>query len=107
MELGPGERLVLRALLVIGKYPASIVAAAYVLNHFAGWAIPTWAVCVAVISIVPLVIALAITIQGWLVHRAADRQGATFAPKWEGKWPGNLDVLRDMLHSFRTGYPGK
>ena len=66
MELGPGERLVLRALLVIGKYPASIVAAAYVLNHFAGWAIPTWAVCVAVISIIPLVVALRLlSSAGW------------------------------------------
>ena len=97
----------LRALLVIGKYPATVVAAAYVLSRYGGWTIPAWAVCVAAIVTVPLVIGLAITIRCWLVYRAAERQGATLAPKWEGKWIGNLDVLKDLLHSFRTGYPGE
>ena len=107
MELGPGERLVLHALFVLGKYPALVAATAYILNHYAGWAIPTWVVCAVAIITVPLVISLAIAIRCWIVYRAAERQGAVLAPRWRGRWIGNLDVLRDLLNSFRTGYPGE
>ncbi|EPT04095.1 hypothetical protein FOMPIDRAFT_1022169 [Fomitopsis schrenkii] len=106
MELGPGERLVLRALLVLGKYPAIVAAAAYALNHYAGCAIPVWAVCIGALATIPLVIGLVISFRRWRVSRAAERHGATFAPKVKGRWLGNLDVLKDVLHSFRTGYPG-
>lgn len=97
----------LRALLVLGKYPAIVAAAAYALNHYAGCAIPVWAVCIGALATIPLVIGLVISFRRWRVSRAAERHGATFAPKVKGRWLGNLDVLKDVLHSFRTGYPGE
>ncbi|KAI0722460.1 cytochrome P450 [Fomitopsis betulina] len=105
MELGPGERLVLRAIIVLGKYPAIVVTVAYALNY-AGWAIPPWVVCIGALATVFLVVGGAITFQCWSVFRAAERHGAVVAPKVKGRWFGNLDVLKDVLHSFRTGYPG-
>lgn len=107
MELGPGERLVLRALLVLGKYPALAAAAAYALNHYAGLAIPQWAVCSGALATIPLAIALTIEVRSWRVFRATERHGAMLAPKWEGRWPANFDVLKDVLNSFRHGYPGE
>lgn len=97
----------LRALLVLGKYPALVAAAAYALNHYAGWAIPAWAVCTGALATIPLAIALAIGVRCWSVSRATERHGATLAPKWEGRWFANFDVLKDVLNTFRHGYPGE
>lgn len=96
----------LRAIIVLGKYPAIVVTVAYALNY-AGWAIPPWVVCIGALATVFLVVGGAITFQCWSVFRAAERHGAVVAPKVKGRWFGNLDVLKDVLHSFRTGYPGK
>lgn len=99
--------MVLRALLVMGKYPALVAATAYVLNHYAGWAIPTWAVYAGALATIPLAVCLSIGLRCWNVSRATKRYGATLAPPWEGKWFANFDVLRDVLNSFRHGYPGE
>ena len=106
MELGPGERLVLRGLLTVGKYPVLVASIAYVLNHYAGWDIPAWTVCFGALGIVPLVVFAAVRIKYWQIFSAAARRDAIIAPKWEGKWLGNLDVLYSVLESFRHGYPG-
>ena len=97
----------LRALLVLGKYPALVAATAYVLNHYAGWATPTWAVLTGALATIPIAICLTIGLRCWNVSRATKRYGATLAPPWEGRWFANFDVLRDVLNSFRHGYPGE
>ncbi|KAH9930605.1 cytochrome P450 monooxygenase pc-2 [Fomitopsis serialis] len=106
MVLGPGQRLLLRALVVVGKYPVLVVSAAYLLDRYAGWAIPAWIVWLSALGIIPLVAFVAVRIRYWRIHRAAERKGAIIAPGWSGKWPGNLDVLQAVLQSFRHGYPG-
>ncbi|KAH9832996.1 cytochrome P450 [Rhodofomes roseus] len=107
MELGPGERLVLRALVVLVKYPAGVAFAAYLLNRYGGWSIPSWAVCLSALGTIPLVIFVAVRIRHWRIYNAAARRGAIIAPTWSGKWPGNLDILQAVLNSFRHGYPGE
>ncbi|KZT71413.1 cytochrome P450 [Daedalea quercina L-15889] len=107
MELGPGEQLVLRGLLTVGKYPVLVASVAYLLNRYAGWDIPAWAVCLGAFGVIPLVVFVAIRIRYWQIFSAAARRGAIIAPKWKGKWPGNVDVLYAVLESFRHGYPGE
>ncbi|KZT71411.1 cytochrome P450 [Daedalea quercina L-15889] len=106
MELGPGERLVLRGLLTAGKYPVLVASAAYLLNHYAGWDIPAWAVCLGALGTIPLAVFVAIRIRYWQVFSAAARHGAIIAPQWTGKWLGNLDILYLILEGYRNGYPG-
>ncbi|KZT71412.1 cytochrome P450 [Daedalea quercina L-15889] len=106
MKLGPGERLVLRGLLTVGKYPVLVASAAYLLNRYAGWIIPAWAVCLGALAIIPLVVFMAVRIRYWQVFSAAARRGAIIAPQWRGRWLGNLDILYLVLEGFRNGYPG-
>jgi hypothetical protein len=39
-------------------------------------------------------------------HRAA-ALGARLVPRVAGRWPGNIDVLRDAVDKMRNSYPGK
>jgi hypothetical protein len=32
--------------------------------------------------------------------------GACLVPRVQGRWLGNLDVLRTMMENWRDGYPG-
>jgi hypothetical protein len=39
-------------------------------------------------------------------HRDAAAAGGVLPPTFNGRWPGNIDVILGLAHSFRTGYPG-
>ena len=39
-------------------------------------------------------------------HRAA-ALGARLVPRVAGRWPGNIDVLRDAVDKMRNSYPGE
>ncbi|KAF7305564.1 Cytochrome P450 [Mycena chlorophos] len=45
-------------------------------------------------------------IQCWHQEREAAAIGARLAPRVIGKWPGNLDIMRDVMAMRTTGYPG-
>ncbi|KAF4568490.1 hypothetical protein EYR36_010502 [Pleurotus pulmonarius] len=47
-----------------------------------------------------------ICISDWKARREAKRLGARLIPRVRGSFPGNLDVLRNMMEEFENGYLG-
>jgi hypothetical protein len=68
--------------------------------------IPTWFLVFASISSLPLYAAGQILLIFATERRDAVALGACSAPVVRGRWPGNIDVLRTMIHNFHHGYPG-
>lgn len=54
----------------------------------------------------PAYAAFKICASDWKARREANRLGARLIPRVKGGFPGNLDVLRNLMQDFETGYIG-
>ncbi|KAF7305559.1 Cytochrome P450 [Mycena chlorophos] len=66
---------------------------------------PLVAILVSIAS-VPVHAAARDGLRYWRQKREAAALGARLAPCVRGKWPGNLDIMRDIMNMRLTGYPG-
>lgn len=103
----PGLAFLGRALLSLA-FPCAIIATIrFILNDHFGLSISTWSLAAGIAIGVPLMMAVRIGIDEVTQRRRAAALGARIAPRIQGKWPGNLDILRTMLKISREGYPGR
>ncbi|KAF9450762.1 cytochrome P450 [Macrolepiota fuliginosa MF-IS2] len=70
-----------------------------------GTPIPTWILGLAGVASVPIIATLRIIGIRMKHKREAAAMGAKMIPSPRGKWPGNADLLKSMLHNFLHGYP--
>jgi cytochrome P450 len=60
-----------------------------------------------VLGAAPLVFAAHVLVDGRLQQRKANRLGARLIPRLQGKWPGNLDKLVNMVMRSENEYLGR
>nr|GAT57937.1 cytochrome P450 [Mycena chlorophos] len=60
----------------------------------------------ASLASVPMQAAARNWLKYWHQKREAAALGARLAPRVRGEWPGNLDIMRDIMNMRLTGYPG-
>ncbi|KAJ7063970.1 cytochrome P450 [Mycena amicta] len=67
--------------------------------------ISLWATALLSIASIPVYAAYSVWSTDRRQGREAEATGARLAPRVQGKWPGNLDLLRKMLRNRIDGYP--
>ncbi|OBZ76028.1 hypothetical protein A0H81_03501 [Grifola frondosa] len=102
--LPPGIPFLFHNLLTLSFPPAVVLLATRVLR-FQHVLVPGWLLVLAIIVINPLLFAARVSLMRWHTRRAAARMGAVLPDALVGRWIGGLDVMMDMLHAFKVGYP--
>ncbi|QRV82734.1 cytochrome P450 family protein [Ceratobasidium sp. AG-Ba] len=88
--------------------PTTLIYAALKLSQFhsATWLQYIFVGFLYVLS-VPVFWSVRNVVHLWWQDREARRLGARPIPRIQGKWPGNIDVLIDMLKTMQKGYIGE
>ncbi|KAJ7212195.1 cytochrome P450, partial [Mycena pura] len=103
----PGVVFIARKALVVGVPVASSAALIRKLAVSLGFSIPTWVLLSACAASVPFYTTLRLLLRYLRQRREAATMGARLAPTTtDGKWPGNLDLLLNMMKIWKYGYPG-
>jgi hypothetical protein len=103
----PGIIFLSRAFVSLLLLCAVIGLAGFVLDDYFGIFVSRWILIVATVLVIPVIATLH---SSWALvkkHRRAAALGARVAPTINGSWPGNLDVLLELVKNVRHGYPGK
>ncbi|EPQ55554.1 cytochrome P450 monooxygenase pc-2 [Gloeophyllum trabeum ATCC 11539] len=50
---------------------------------------------------------IVVCVQSWNKRRDAERMGARLVPVWNGRWPGNVDHIVNLIKLVNSGYPGE
>jgi hypothetical protein len=91
MALTPGLQMLLRNLPKLMIPPLLV----YVLSHFLVDLSPVGTVLACILSI-PCCQLILSTWHSWTLRREMACLGAQEMPKWEGKWPGSIDLLIEL-----------
>jgi hypothetical protein len=91
MALTPGLQMLLRNLPKLTIPPLLV----YVLSHFLVDLSPVTIIFAYILSIPCSQLVLA-KWHSWALRREMARLGAQEMPKWEGKWPGSIDLLIEL-----------
>lgn len=100
MKLTPGISLILWGLPRILVPPCI----AYIACDWAGLSLP-WIILACLIS-TPAWITVTWKWYDIQLAREMRQHGAQAVPTWGGKWPGNIDLLREMMEVKANGYLG-
>lgn len=105
MRLSPAHALVLGQLVRLVAPAAAAGALLLALRRLElAAAAPAWAGVLVALLTVP---AFHVCRARWLYSRyarKAARLGATLPPRWEGRLPGSVDILKLMDYAFRKGF---
>ncbi|KAJ7181145.1 cytochrome P450 monooxygenase pc-1 [Mycena filopes] len=102
----PGVKLLARLTFRFVSKPLAIgLGVHYVAKRFLGFDVPVWSAVLLSAASLPLYVVYYVLAQGVRDRRAADALGARLAPAAKGKWPGNIDFMRMMIHNRVHGYP--
>ncbi|KAJ7181117.1 cytochrome P450 [Mycena filopes] len=71
----------------------------YVAKRFLGFDGPVWSAVLLSAASLPPYVVYCVLAQGVRDRRAGDALGACLAPAAKGKWPGNIDLMRMMIHN--------
>lgn len=101
----PGVAFLFRG-FVHSLIPLTTFFITFLILNDLGVAVPLWIAISSVALGIPTVVALRIIFKDVCHRRRAAALGARPVPRCQGKWPGNLDLLKHMLKVSRDGYPG-
>jgi hypothetical protein len=68
--------------------------------------IAAWIVISLALTSLPLYAVFRVLLRDWRNQRAAEALGARLVPVKKGKSIGSIDILRQMRHNRKHGYPG-
>ena len=103
MPFTPGLSFLAQSLFLPVALPGTLIL---LLHHFDLLQIPTYHLFALFVASFPAYISFRIIKQDIQHARHAKSLGARLVPKLKGKLPGNLDILRKLMHAERYGYPG-
>ncbi|GBE84577.1 cytochrome P450 monooxygenase pc-3 [Sparassis latifolia] len=106
IRLPPGVSFLVRGAVLIAAPPAFVIYLNNFLSRHFQHTLPTWIAVLAAVLSTPIIIVLNNWLRSWRIRRAAVRLGAVLPPRWDGKWIGNIDLLRKSMDAFLNGYPG-
>ncbi|KAK7046124.1 hypothetical protein VNI00_007127 [Paramarasmius palmivorus] len=106
MKLTPGARFLAGVFGALSVPPIAAIIGKRLLED-RGIFFPAWAYVAVGILGWPAYATIRVLLKDINERRAAYVLGARVVPKVHGKLPGNLDILRQMMHNWRAGYPGK
>ncbi|KAJ7166773.1 cytochrome P450 monooxygenase pc-1 [Mycena filopes] len=96
----PGVKLLARLTLRFVSRPLAIgFGVHFVAKRFLGLDVPVWSAVLLSAPSLPLYVVYCVLAQGVRDRRAAEALGARLAPAARGKWPGNIDFMRMMIHN--------
>jgi len=105
--VSPGVAYLARSLLSVVVPAASSVIILVRLASLKGVRVSPWLISTVVLGAAPLVFAAHVLVDGRLQQRKANRLGARLIPRLQGKWPGNLDKLVNMVMRSENEYLGR
>lgn len=100
--VSPGVAYLTRGLLSVFFPAASFV----IMASIQGFRISPWLSSVVVLGAAPLVFAAYVLADETLQQRKATRLCARLVPRIQGKWPGNLDKIVDIISRSENEYLG-
>ncbi|KAG1750539.1 cytochrome P450 [Suillus paluster] len=104
--VSPGVAYLTRGLLFVVVPATSFVVIVVRLASLNGFRISPWLMSAMVLSAAPLGFAAYVLADGRLQQRKADRLGARLIPRVQGRWPGNLDKIMNMVLTSENEYLG-
>ncbi|KAG2143714.1 cytochrome P450 [Suillus clintonianus] len=105
--VSPGVAYLTRGLLSVVVPAASSVIIVARLASLKGVRVSPWIISAVVLGATPLGFAAYILADGRSQKRKAKRLGARLVPRVQGKWPGNLDKVVNMVLKSENEYLGR
>ncbi|KAF7303445.1 Peroxidase [Mycena indigotica] len=104
--VSPGVAYLLRSAIGVLSKPLLLVLSVHLLAHRLRQPVPGWATVLLASASLPLYAAWSVWRTNRRQRREADAMGARMAPYVPGKWPGNFDIMRQMMWNRANGYVG-
>jgi cytochrome P450 len=105
--VSPGVAYLARGLLSVVVPAASSIIIVARLASLKGVRVSPWLISAVVLGGAPLAFAAHVLMDGRLQQRKANRLGARLVPHVQGKWPGNLDKIVNMVLRNENEYLGR
>jgi cytochrome P450 len=105
--VSPGVAYLARGLLSVVVPAASSIIIVARLASLKGVRVSPWLISAVVLGGAPLAFAAHVLMDGRLQQRKANRLSARLVPHVEGKWPGNLDKVVNMVLRNENEYLGR
>ncbi|KAJ7853332.1 cytochrome P450 [Mycena olivaceomarginata] len=102
----PGVAFLGRLAIHVFSKPIALGFGVHYLSKRAGVDIPVWITVLLTATSLPLYVTYRVWRKDTLQRREADAMGARIAPTVQGKWLGNIDWMRQLVHLRAHGYPG-
>jgi hypothetical protein len=102
----PGVDLIAKGFALLTAYIGILSTSISYLTARAGRDVPTWPLFAFCAGSIPIVASVYVIGGKLKKKRAARRLGARMITEVQGKYPGNLDILRVMIKNLDVGYPG-
>ncbi|KAJ7602447.1 cytochrome P450 [Mycena polygramma] len=102
----PGVNLLARLTVHVFSKPIVLGLALHYGSKSAGIDIPVFATVLLAVASLPLYVTYRVLRRDARQRREAEAMGARLAPSVRGKWVGNIDWMRQMVHNRVHGYPG-
>ena len=89
------------------SFPPLVVLTLFrLLSAFFNVQVPLWIVISSALLSTPVTIVGRGHLSQLRYRRAAAAAGAVLPPIFQGKWPGNVDIIMALLDNFHNRYPG-
>jgi len=106
--VAPGVDYIARAFFYAGTtVTAVLLGVKYAGPQFGLEAPSPWHTAALLVVAFPALAGIKILSTKLLNARKASSVGARLAPEVQGKYPGNVDILRTMIQNLEIGYPGQ
>lgn len=102
----PGIDFLVKGCFFLSIPVFAVIALGKIHEYTGGSAFPTWTLISVGVASIPVLAAGHIAGTRLRHIREAAAVGAKIVPQVKGKWFGNADVLKVMVHHGMNGYPG-
>jgi hypothetical protein len=103
----PGVSFLARLALRVFSIPIALGVGLHYISRRVDAPVPVWATVLLTIASLPMYVTYRVKLRDVRQQREADALGARLAPMVQGKSWGNIDLLKQLMHNRKYGYPGE